>query len=345
MSCVDFVERKTEYDYIDIKPGNICWTNIGKTLAVTPLSLNKKGCMLTGVIQHEVFHALGFNHEILRPDRDHYVKIVYENIQPVALHRFDIEDCTDISLPYDYDSVMHFGRSEYSVDGKETVVPILDPAANIGQHVGVSPLDIIKLNKLYNCSLCRILVTGSSGTISSESNPSLYPPSVSCLYMIRIPFNRIFLSFEDFDLQDSANCSSDYIRVYDGANTSCHILLNKICGDTLPFPLLSSSNVMLLEFVSDDSLAGTGFKVSYTNVTHGSVHWESPGIIHSPGYPSPYPNNVKSLHKILAPQDYKDRTGSEEKMARRRKGQHGPRDLSQRTGITVYRYIHAASDL
>ena len=40
------------------------------------------GCNNTGIVMHEMMHAVGFWHEQARYDRDQYVEILWENIQP-----------------------------------------------------------------------------------------------------------------------------------------------------------------------------------------------------------------------------------------------------------------------
>ena len=52
---------------------------------------------------------------------------------------------------YDYDSVMHYGRRVFSINGQESVVPH-DNNANIGQRTHLSALDVQRMNILYQCS-------------------------------------------------------------------------------------------------------------------------------------------------------------------------------------------------
>jgi hypothetical protein len=46
------------------------------------LSLQQNGCVYPQIVMHEFLHALGFAHEQTRPDRDTYVRIYPENIEP-----------------------------------------------------------------------------------------------------------------------------------------------------------------------------------------------------------------------------------------------------------------------
>ncbi len=46
------------------------------------VSIEAEICTFKGVVLHEIFHALGFLHEHNRPDRDDYIDILWDNVDP-----------------------------------------------------------------------------------------------------------------------------------------------------------------------------------------------------------------------------------------------------------------------
>ncbi|MED6279390.1 hypothetical protein CHARACLAT_000338 [Characodon lateralis] len=152
-TCIKFVPRTHEASFLDIQPRYGCWSFLGQTGGSQTLSLQTPGCMWSGIAAHEFMHALGFVHEQSRSDRDHYVTIVWKNIMPDQIHNFRKQVTNNLNSPYDYNSVMHYGRYAFSEDGGPTIIPKPDPYIPIGQRDGPSALDIHKINVLYNCGV------------------------------------------------------------------------------------------------------------------------------------------------------------------------------------------------
>lgn len=301
LTCIRFVNRTTETDYLQIAPGDGCWSHMGRTGGPQAVSLGG-GCLSRGAIQHELNHALGFHHEQSRSDRDDYVRIVTEFISDENLANFNKENTNNLGQEYDYSSIMHYGRYAFTnTTGQATIIPIKDPNADIGQRVGLSNLDLAKINRLYNCSMCNTIFRVGYGFLNSTNYPSQYPSNTDCSYLIRANAGKILLTFKDFDIESSPNCESDYVMVYDGMTNDSPVLLNKACGTGSVPPVVSSRNVMLLQFVTNEAISASGFNAYFQNIVCAHAYSTSPGTVTSENYPQNYPASLNCGYYISAP--------------------------------------------
>ncbi|XP_063800297.1 embryonic protein UVS.2-like isoform X2 [Pseudophryne corroboree] len=306
LTCVLFTPWTSEADFLQIISGTGCWSSVGKIGGSQAVSLGT-GCVERGTMQHELNHALGFYHEQSRSDRDNYVDITLDNVLPGTEGNFQKFDTNNLGLEYDYLSLMHYGRYAFSKSpqtGLATIVPKPNSSKPIGQRYGLSSLDIAKINKLYNCGVCRALLPDTKGSVTSSNYPNNYPSNSNCLWLIRVPANQIILQFSAFDIQPSPACASDYLRIYDGYSRSSPVLLDRSCGAGQPPPMISSGNAMLIEFNSDKVTEATGFKASYSTVTCGTMLNGSMGSLSSPNYPSNYPPSMDCTWVITAPSGF-----------------------------------------
>ncbi|XP_068117758.1 embryonic protein UVS.2-like [Hyperolius riggenbachi] len=310
LTCIRFVPWTTERDYLSVISDDGCWSIVGRAGGAQEVSLDANGCIFNGVIQHELNHAIGFVHEHSRSDRDLYIKVLWNNIMPGYSGNFNKVNTSNMNLEYDYKSVMHYGRSSFSVDPRlHTFDTIPNPSVSVGQRVGLSSLDVAKINKLYNCNMCSSILSDTSGTFFSASNPSNYPNNYNCTWLIRLPFSpyQVQLQFLAFDVQSSSGCTADYIRVYDGPGKMSPLLLDRSCGSGQMPTLVASSELMLVEFITDGSITATGFKASYSAVQCGGTFSASSGNITSPGYYTQpeYPPFSDCLWTVLAPSGFR----------------------------------------
>ncbi|XP_050716599.1 hatching enzyme 1.2-like [Eriocheir sinensis] len=157
-TCLTFVPRTFHYDYIHIYKGYDCSSAVGRNGGRQRLSLGDD-CMYVGIVIHELLHAVGFWHEHTRYDRDDYVYIIEENIMDNKKHNFykqSKRSSTDLDLPYDYASIMHYKSTEFAIGDGPTIVPY-SPYFNafldveIGQRRGLSDLDVEGVKQLYKC--------------------------------------------------------------------------------------------------------------------------------------------------------------------------------------------------
>ncbi len=68
----------------------------------------------------------------------------------------------------------------------------------------------------------------------------------------------VMLSFRIFDLEADSQCRYDYLDVYNGQSNLVQ-KLGRFCGTFRPGALISTTNTMMLEMVSDGETQGRGF--------------------------------------------------------------------------------------
>lgn len=157
-TCVKFREGSNadkHYIYVSNQVPR-CFTQVGYVHEEAQgMSLGSGECLTKAGIIHEFLHALGFTHQIRTPNRDKYVKVLWENIDQRYVNNFqkyNDSDVTDFGYAYDYQSVMNYESYAFSKNKKPTIVATSKGAENMGKAEGLSPIDIVKINKFYNCT-------------------------------------------------------------------------------------------------------------------------------------------------------------------------------------------------
>lgn len=194
VTCIRFKPRKYAKDFLQIFSGKYCKSHLGRTGGPQPLSLNRRVCFEKGIIIHELLHALGYIHMHNRPDRDKYVKILWKNIAPQWFSEFDKVNPSNfnhLGTPYDYQSIMHYGTTAFTKNGKVTI--LTKNGERIGQRFGLSKGDIKRINNKYKCNV-------GSSHINYFSSPEFLGRTKGKNGFSKVhPYEDPYTSYEDED--------------------------------------------------------------------------------------------------------------------------------------------------
>ncbi|XP_055338390.1 uncharacterized protein LOC129588250 isoform X2 [Paramacrobiotus metropolitanus] len=155
-TCIRFVPRKYEDDYLAVVAGTSCHSMVGRQGSRQEIAMHR-GCQDGfGATQHEFLHALGFFHEHARPDRDKYITINTKNLEggddtAAQFKAQTAQAATTLDTPYDYESAMHYGWNVFSRNRNYPTILPKQKGAKIGQRQKLSDMDILRINKLYKC--------------------------------------------------------------------------------------------------------------------------------------------------------------------------------------------------
>ncbi|XP_070575318.1 low-density lipoprotein receptor-related protein 12-like isoform X2 [Ptychodera flava] len=111
---------------------------------------------------------------------------------------------------------------------------------------------------------CGGVYSESVDQITSPNYPMLYPNNAHCVYRISAPDGKsIWIQFITLELEQSKECESDVIEIYDGVSDDGP-LLRTLCGfqNSLPAVTANSSDAYIV-FKTDGIGTAKGFKLEY----------------------------------------------------------------------------------
>ncbi|XP_073415625.1 astacin-like metalloendopeptidase [Dendrobates tinctorius] len=216
-TCIHFVKRSVDKDFINIEPEDGCYSYIGRVQGKQELSLAFE-CVNRGkgVVLHELMHVIGFWHEHSRADRDNYVIIHWKNIREDYTINFCKQETTNMLLDYDFGSLLHYSSIAFSKNREMTIEP-RKTNVFIGQRVKLSSSDIARINKLYHCPQ-DIPSAGNSRVIMFNEDAS--PPIAGCSETNLNPLDFSNVAFTNSSMASTLSSSEALTTVSPTANIS-----------------------------------------------------------------------------------------------------------------------------
>ncbi len=185
---VTFIPRSSETDYLEfVGDTAFNFSPVGRQGGRQEIHITSWGSH--GTIMHEIMHSLGFWHEQSRNDRNTYVTIHLENVCQTCCSggscnsQFDLESGSDDYGPYDFGSLMHYGKCSFLSPSLFCAAPNYVITVNqpwtaewqdrIGQRAGLSRLDSLSIAFLYAAYNWRFVDAngGSESPDGSFLNP------------------------------------------------------------------------------------------------------------------------------------------------------------------------------
>lgn len=171
-TCLRFKEIQQEnqvknYVYIYSGAGKGCLSNVGMQRGKQLLSLEQPSCNTKNVAVHEILHSAGLWHMHSRPDRDNFINVYLQNVQPALRYAFDKHPGRYIPKSFDFNSIMLYFSNAFSSNGQDTMRK-KDGSKLVEDwnKSGMSPGDVIEIKDLYKCNSGGIKNTSTKTVVN-----------------------------------------------------------------------------------------------------------------------------------------------------------------------------------
>ncbi|CAL1576609.1 unnamed protein product [Knipowitschia caucasica] len=107
---------------------------------------------------------------------------------------------------------------------------------------------------------------GSHGSFASPNFPGTYPNGTHCEWALSVPGGRVVtVTFAQISIEDEGSCQRNYLRLYNGADTSAP-LVAAYCGpETNIAPYTSSSHQLYFVFKAESAVLPSGFRLTWSS--------------------------------------------------------------------------------
>ena len=120
-------------------------------------------------------------------------------------------------------------------------------------------------------SACGGTLTATTGILQPPVSGSQYLPNKNCTWLITVTSGTaIKISFSRFNLEGGVGCPNDYVLIRNGLAADSPIL-GRYCGSTKPAPMITRSNKVSVQFISNGAVQSSGFLLNYTQYVRGEI--------------------------------------------------------------------------
>ncbi|XP_061441668.1 cubilin [Rhineura floridana] len=113
---------------------------------------------------------------------------------------------------------------------------------------------------------CGGTLYGETGSLTSPGYPASYQNQTDCEWTIKAPQGRVItVIFAFISIDDPGDCTSNYLKLYNGPDSS-HTSIGPYCGmDTNIVPFTASSHQVVIKFHSEYVTLPSGFRLTWNS--------------------------------------------------------------------------------